>query len=120
VRRLITSILESRGRLRGRGILGDLRGFGERCPTALARGLGEGEAGRLPECLCLHAKRDHFGAVDPHGRFWDAWVERGGTGRMEVVRGESHNHMSTVYGVGCGDEEVEGWLMDVLRWCLEQ
>ena len=26
---------------------------------------------------------------------------------MEEVRGEAHNHMSTIYGVGCGDEEVE-------------
>jgi len=92
----------------------------ERCPTALVRGLREGEAGRLPDLLCLHAKRDHFGAVDPQGRFWDAWVEKGGQGRMEVVRGESHNHMSTIYGVGCGDEEVEGWLLDVLRWSCEK
>ncbi|PMD30587.1 alpha/beta-hydrolase [Hyaloscypha variabilis F] len=99
---------------------GGFERIGERCPSSLARGLGDGEAGKLPELLCLHAKRDHFGAVDPQRRFWDAWVERGGKGRMEVVRGGSHNHMSTVYGVGCGDEEVEWWLVDVLRWCLEQ
>jgi len=98
---------------------GGFERIGERCPSSLAKGLGDGEAGKLPELLCLHAKRDHFGAVDPQRRFWDAWVARSGKGRMEVVRGESHNHMSTVYGVGCGDEEVEGWLMDVLRWCLE-
>jgi hypothetical protein len=38
---------------------------------------------------------------------------------MKEVVGKEHNHMSTIYGVGCGDEEVEQWLVDVLRWCLE-
>lgn len=92
----------------------------ERCPTALVRGLGEGEAGRLPELRCLWAKRDHFGARDPQGRFWDAWVERDGRGYMGEVSGGVHNHMSTICGVGCGDEEVERWLADVVKWCLEE
>ncbi|KAE9371708.1 alpha/beta-hydrolase [Stipitochalara longipes BDJ] len=99
---------------------GGFERIAERCPTALVRGLGMDEARNLPELLGLHARRDHFGAVDPQRRFWDAWVEKGGRGRMEEVRGESHNHMSTIYGVGCGDEEVEAWLIDILRWCLEE
>lgn len=98
---------------------GGFERIGERCPTALVRGLREGEAERLPDLLCLHARRDHFGAIDPQKRFWESWVEKGGRGFMEVVRGVSHNHMSTIYGVGCGDEEVEEWLVSVLRRCLE-
>jgi acetyl esterase/lipase len=108
---------------------GDFEKIGERCPTALVRALEDkyrgrskeevGQARELPELLCLHARRDHFGAVDPQKRFWDAWVEKGGRGEMKEVVGKEHNHMSTIYGVGCGDEEVERWLVDVLRWCLE-
>jgi acetyl esterase/lipase len=98
---------------------GGFERIGERCPTALVRGLGEGETRKLPELCCLHARGDHFGARDPQGRFWGAWREKGGRGKMGEVRGEGHNHMSTIYGVGCGDQEVEGWLVDVLRWCLE-
>jgi acetyl esterase/lipase len=98
---------------------GGFERIGERSPTALVRGLkGDGARG-LPELCCLHARRDHFGAKDPQGRFWSAWEEKGGRGRMGEVSGEAHNHMSTVYGVGCGDEEVEEWLVDVLRWCTE-
>lgn len=108
---------------------GDFEKIGERCPTALVRALEDkyrgrskeevGQARELPELLCLHARRDHFGAVDPQKRFWDAWVEKGGRGEMKEVVGKEHNHMSTIYSVGCGDEEVERWLVDVLRWCLE-
>ena len=38
---------------------------------------------------------------------------------MKEVAGKEHNHMSTIYGVGYRDEEVERWLVDVLKWCLE-
>lgn len=54
---------------------GDFEKIGERCPTALVRALEDkyrgrskeevGQARELPELLCLHARRDHFGAVDP-------------------------------------------------------
>jgi acetyl esterase/lipase len=92
--------------------------IGKRCPTTLARRLNDGEARGLPDLLCLHARRDHFGAIDPQKRFWDAWVVKGGRGEMRVVAGKEHNHMSTIYGVGSGDDEVEQWLVDVLAWCL--
>ena len=90
-----------------------------RCPTGLVKSLKHGDAKALPELLCLHARRDHFGAIDPQKRFWDAWIERGGRGQMREVSGSEHNHMSTICGVGSGDEEVEQWLVDVLRWCLD-
>jgi acetyl esterase/lipase len=90
----------------------------ERCPTGLARELNNNAALVLPELLCLHARKDHFGAIDPQKRFWDAWVERGGRGVIREVAGKEHNHMSTIYGVGSGDEEVERWLEDVLEWCI--
>jgi hypothetical protein len=96
-------------------------GFGmiaERCPTGLVRSLKDGDARSLPELFCLHARRDHFGAIDPQGRFWDGWVEKGGRGQMREVPGKEHNHMSTIYGVGSGDVEVEQWLIEVLQWCL--
>ena len=98
---------------------GGFEKIGDRCPTALVKALKEGGARGLPELCCLHAMRDHFGAIDPQGRFWGAWTEKGGKGKMEEVRGEAHNHMSTIYGVGCGDEEVEAWLVDVLGRCLD-
>jgi acetyl esterase/lipase len=69
---------------------GDFEKIGEKCPTALVRMLGDedekrlkeeaGPARRLPELLFLHARRDHFGAIDPQKRFRDAWVEKGGRG----------------------------------------
>jgi acetyl esterase/lipase len=92
----------------------------ERCPTGLATRLGDEEAIRLPELLCLHAAKDHFGAIDPQKRFWDTWVSKGGRGEMRQVPGKEHNHMSTIYGIGCGDAEVEQWLVEALKWCLEQ
>ena len=94
--------------------------IGERCPTGLARNLKDGDARALPELLCLHARRDHFGAIDPQKRFWDAWVEKEGKGEMREVPGKEHNHMSTICGVGSGDKEVEQWLVDVLGWCLDR
>jgi acetyl esterase/lipase len=97
---------------------GGFEKIGERCPTALARSLNDGDARGLPKLLCLHARRDHFGAIDPQKRFWDAWVEKGGEGEIQEVAGKEHNHMSTIYGVGSGDDEVEQWLVDVLGWCL--
>jgi acetyl esterase/lipase len=97
---------------------GSFEMIGERCPTALARTLNDGDARELPGLLCLHARRDHFGAIDPQRRFWGAWVEKGGRGEMKAVTGKEHNHMSTIYGVGSGDDEVEQWLVDVLAWCL--
>lgn len=97
---------------------GGFERIGERCPTGLVRGLRDGDAEGLPELLCLHARRDHFGARDPQRRFWGVWVEKGGKGKMGEVAGKEHNHMSTICGVGCGDAEVEQWLVDVLRWCL--
>jgi acetyl esterase/lipase len=97
---------------------GGFERIGERCPTALVRALEKGGVSQLPELLCLHAKRDHFGAVDPQKRFWDLWIEKGGRGEMEEVNGKEHNHMSTIYSVGCGDKDVERWLVDVLEWCL--
>ena len=39
---------------------------------------------------------------------------------MKAVAGKKDNHMSTIYGVGSGDIEVEQWLVDVLRWCLDE
>jgi acetyl esterase/lipase len=92
--------------------------IGERCPTGLVRSLSNGDARGLPELLCLHARRDHFGAIDPQRRFWNGWTEKGGRGEMREVPGKAHNHMSTICGVGSKDEEVEQWLVDVLRWCL--
>ena len=91
----------------------------ERCPTGLVRSLRNGGATGLPKLLCLHARRDHFGAIDPQKRFWDGWTEKSGRGEMREVPGTEHNHMSTICGVGSGDKEVEQWLVDVLRWCLD-
>lgn len=91
----------------------------ERCPTGLVKGLKAGDARGLPELLCLHARRDHFGAIDPQKRFWDGWTEKGGRGEIGEVPGKEHNHMSTICGIGSGDEEVERWLVDVLQWCLD-
>ena len=93
--------------------------IGARCPTGLVKNLKDGDANGLPDLLCLHARRDHFGAIDPQKRFWNAWAEKGGRGEMREVPGKGHNHMSTIYGVGSGDEEVERWLGDALRWCLD-
>ena len=89
----------------------------ERCPTALARKLGDQGAATLPELLCLYAARDHYGAIDPQKRFWDAWISKRGRGEMKQVPGKEHNHMSTIYGIGCGDVEVEQWLKEALEWC---
>jgi acetyl esterase/lipase len=93
--------------------------IGERCPTGLVKKLQGDEVAVLPELLCLHARRDHFGAVDPQKRFWEAWVERGGRGELREVPGKEHNHMSTICGIGSRDDEVERWLVDVLQWCLD-
>ena len=91
----------------------------ERCPTGLVRSLKEGDARFLPALLCLHASRDHFGAIDPQQRFWEGWAGKGGQGQMREVPGKEHNHMSTICGVGSRDEEVERWLVDVLKWCMD-
>ena len=40
-------------------------------------------------------------------------------GEIKEVAGKEHNHMSTIYGVGSGDDEVEQWLVDILGWCLD-
>jgi acetyl esterase/lipase len=86
----------------------------ERCPTGLVRSLGQEQAVPLPELSCFHARKDQFGAIDPQRRFWDVWVEKGGRSQMREVPGTEHNHMSTICGVGSGDEEVEQWLVDIL------
>ena len=92
--------------------------IGERCPTGLVRSLKDGNARTLPDLLCLHARRDHFGAKDPQKRFWDEWIKKSGRGEMRELPGKEHNHMSTICGIGSGDAEVEQWLVDVLRGCV--
>jgi acetyl esterase/lipase len=91
----------------------------ERCPLGLVRTLGEAGAEPLPELYCAYAKRDHTGAKEPQSVFWGMWKDKGGRGRLVQVKGEEHNHMSTIYGVGCGDGEVEAWLVDLLGWFLD-
>jgi hypothetical protein len=93
------------------------RGFGKiekRCPTALARGLNDGDARCLPELLCLHARRDCLGAIDLRERFWDAWVEKGVKGDMKEVAEKENNDMSTILGLDLGMVKWSSGAVDVL------
>lgn len=99
---------------------GSFEAVDRNCPLGLVRSPIARSSKSLPQMLCLHCPRDPPEVVEPQARFWDAWTKRGGGGEMKQVSGKAHNHMSPVLGVGCGDEEVEAWLVDALEWCVEE
>ena len=98
---------------------GSFESIPEKCPLGLARSSNVTSAKALPPLLLLHCARDPPEIVEPQARFWEAWTGKDGRGEMKLVPGKAHNHMSPIVGLGCGDEEVEQWLVDALEWCVE-